>query len=411
MAAPSRTDKRASQDTVPKKASLDNPRDVAPPSPSTSSSSDDVHYTVFIRVPLFRRDFVDPPLVDWDASKDKALWKILSRNPRSADIDWKALATKFDVTLPFILQQAAWLYERQLSQVRAQMRRVSRTSLNAAAQSNAIVDETREAKVAGSRRPSTLSVQTRAQALEKLEGSTPGTPRPTADLGMVRTTSTSTVTQSRVARSSRLHQTSRETIRRPSFVKPLEPANRVKEEDESVDRPRSRSTSPPSSSSASSASESENVRRAPIRPISRFARGRNAMFKSVDSKKDSDDDDEEEGDEVPAFLPQQTEKNRKDTRNTRGQVRERAKASFVSSPGASSPEEAKAESSSKRPEPSGNVASGKGKLPQASKPSTTPSQKYAMSPAAGTQGKQYNGKQASEGTPSMGSSFSDLDGA
>jgi len=33
-------------------------------------------------------------------------------------------AESFDVTLPFLLQQAAWLYDRQLSQVRAQMRRV-----------------------------------------------------------------------------------------------------------------------------------------------------------------------------------------------------------------------------------------------------------------------------------------------
>ncbi len=33
-------------------------------------------------------------------------------------------ASSFGVTLPFLLQQAAWLYERQLSQVRAQMRKV-----------------------------------------------------------------------------------------------------------------------------------------------------------------------------------------------------------------------------------------------------------------------------------------------
>ena len=33
-------------------------------------------------------------------------------------------ADKFDVTLQFLLQQAAWLYDRQLSQVRAQMRKV-----------------------------------------------------------------------------------------------------------------------------------------------------------------------------------------------------------------------------------------------------------------------------------------------
>ena len=33
-------------------------------------------------------------------------------------------AEQFEVTQSFLLQQAAWLYERQLSQVRAQMRRV-----------------------------------------------------------------------------------------------------------------------------------------------------------------------------------------------------------------------------------------------------------------------------------------------
>lgn len=35
-------------------------------------------------------------------------------------------AEKFDVTLPFLLQQAAWLYEQQLSQVKAQLRKASR---------------------------------------------------------------------------------------------------------------------------------------------------------------------------------------------------------------------------------------------------------------------------------------------
>jgi hypothetical protein len=33
-------------------------------------------------------------------------------------------AMKFEVSLAFLLQQAAWLYERQLVQVRAQMRKV-----------------------------------------------------------------------------------------------------------------------------------------------------------------------------------------------------------------------------------------------------------------------------------------------
>ena len=36
-------------------------------------------------------------------------------------------STRFGVPLSFVLQQAAWLYERQLSQVRAQMRKVDGT--------------------------------------------------------------------------------------------------------------------------------------------------------------------------------------------------------------------------------------------------------------------------------------------
>jgi hypothetical protein len=38
------------------------------------------------------------------------------------------LASRFNVSVPFILQQAAWLYEQELQQVRAQMQRVNRSS-------------------------------------------------------------------------------------------------------------------------------------------------------------------------------------------------------------------------------------------------------------------------------------------
>lgn len=40
-------------------------------------------------------------------------------------------AKDLDVDLPFLLQQAAWLYERQLAQVKAQLRKVSKPSLTA----------------------------------------------------------------------------------------------------------------------------------------------------------------------------------------------------------------------------------------------------------------------------------------
>ncbi|KAJ5910027.1 hypothetical protein N7504_004670 [Penicillium tannophilum] len=95
---------------------------------ATKPEHNDTNFTVFIRLPFPRGDFVDPPPVEWNAAKDQALWGILSRPSKGDDIDWKALADNFDVTLQFLLQQAAWLYDRQLSQVRAQMRKFDPTA-------------------------------------------------------------------------------------------------------------------------------------------------------------------------------------------------------------------------------------------------------------------------------------------
>ena len=51
---------------------------------------------------------------------------------RTALLTWQRIsADGFEVTQPFLLQQAAWLYERQLSQVRAQMRKVGTTAPSA----------------------------------------------------------------------------------------------------------------------------------------------------------------------------------------------------------------------------------------------------------------------------------------
>jgi hypothetical protein len=70
---------------------------------TTTMSSSEPSYTVFIRLPFPRRDFVDPPSVshslfpnpkltfqvEWDPAKDKALWKILSKASKNSDIDCK----------------------------------------------------------------------------------------------------------------------------------------------------------------------------------------------------------------------------------------------------------------------------------------------------------------------------------
>ena len=93
----------------------------------SSPVENDVHYTVLVRLPFERGEFVDPPPVEWNAEKDRELWDLLSRSSaKGQDLDWNALAEQFDVTLAFLSQQAAWLYERQLSQVRAQLRKVNK---------------------------------------------------------------------------------------------------------------------------------------------------------------------------------------------------------------------------------------------------------------------------------------------
>lgn len=78
----------------------------APLSPAAKPASPDssVHYTCFIRLPFPRGDFVDPPQVisletdsyrkatdhikvDWNSTKDRALWKIISKASNSKELD------------------------------------------------------------------------------------------------------------------------------------------------------------------------------------------------------------------------------------------------------------------------------------------------------------------------------------
>ncbi|KAJ0425981.1 hypothetical protein BJY00DRAFT_122559 [Aspergillus carlsbadensis] len=134
--------------------------------PSTQVGN--TRFTVLIRLPFPRGDFVDPPPVEWNAAKDQALWGILSRPSKENDIDWKALAESFDVTLQFLLQQAAWLYHRQLSQVRAQMLRVGTTHSNTASPvpgsiyaSTALGQPTRAGQGSGIRVPVRLASQSK----------------------------------------------------------------------------------------------------------------------------------------------------------------------------------------------------------------------------------------------------------
>ncbi|KAL3965084.1 hypothetical protein ACCO45_002088 [Purpureocillium lilacinum] len=91
-------------------------------------------YTVLVRVPIPRGDFVDPPPVHWDSAKDDALWKILSGAGQD-DIDWNQVSERFGVPVDFLLQQVAYLTERHASQVRAQVRKATAAAKGSSAPS------------------------------------------------------------------------------------------------------------------------------------------------------------------------------------------------------------------------------------------------------------------------------------
>ncbi|KAK5102231.1 hypothetical protein LTR70_004534 [Exophiala xenobiotica] len=136
------------------------------------------HFTIFIRLPFARGEFIDPPPVAWSAAKERELWEVLSKSSKGHEIDWRDLSARFKVTQAFLLQQAAWLYERQLSQVRAQMRRMgnrSSTTSSPLPLSNAAsvvgAQPMKRTESGGSRVPSRLSAQVPVAATDA-----PGTP-------------------------------------------------------------------------------------------------------------------------------------------------------------------------------------------------------------------------------------------
>lgn len=78
---------------------------------------------VYLRFPRNRNGFRDPAPVEWDAKKEKELWGMLKGT--STDLEWHKLAKHFDVSVVYILQQAAWLYEKELSLLRKRISRLS----------------------------------------------------------------------------------------------------------------------------------------------------------------------------------------------------------------------------------------------------------------------------------------------
>lgn len=80
---------------------------------------------VYLRFPRLRNGFENPENVIWNEEREKELWKLLNA---SSNPDWGALAARFDVSVQYILQQASWLYELELGNLK---HKLSQINLNA----------------------------------------------------------------------------------------------------------------------------------------------------------------------------------------------------------------------------------------------------------------------------------------
>ncbi|MCJ1315944.1 hypothetical protein MMC15_001264 [Xylographa vitiligo] len=391
------------------------------------------HYTVFIRVPIPRGNFIDPPAVQWDLSKDKALWKILSSSSKDTEIDWNMLADRFEVTLSFLLQQAAWLYERQLSQVREQLRRVNKPASarsspapeSASASTNVGGYTMRRGGSGGSRVPSSLSVRPRDTPNLRSEGDGQQSARPgTGNAG------------NRAEKA--LPQTTSDLPRRnleDSFRQEATSGPRRRND---VQGPRSPSPTADSSSPASSSSSDSpplvHSRAFTRRP--QFPGGKAKVKSIVGLLSSADEEDDDADDDDPAFLPfsntgpieppqspqdpsatlrrlpsnTSRKENRPDpietviaTRTSAATTRPLSQSTTRTQPQMIAKTAHSSSSSLSSPFPTSNAQSKTLSSPNPG-PTSPTGPMSALSPRT-----RRMAREGSEGTPSMGSSFSDLD--
>ncbi|KAI0012080.1 hypothetical protein F4779DRAFT_570459 [Xylariaceae sp. FL0662B] len=369
-----------------------------------ASSQSEPTYTVFVRLPFPRGDFVDPPPANWDSSKDEALWSIISKLSKT-EIDWNEIANKFEVTVDFLLQQVAWLTERHASQVRAQMRKATAAAKGSPAPSPQLgaeglltAESMRRTGSGGgqNRAPSALSIR-KDSPLPRNDGSLPGTPlRSTPRPTTTRTSSSNTavVTTRNLGGSGKAPaRPTADTHRRRISSLPI--ATSADDEDPDPPSPEPAESSSESSSSSSSPAQSRIIRRPP-------------RFQSKDAESSFADDEDVE----PAFLPYRPQttgstSGQHDLSATlRGDPRDYANRHSKSSSREQIHQSLTSDSSTSSAAIVPRVSSNK------SGPGGPLSPRRAMELAGrspGGKGKGYS--RDSDGTPSMGSSFSDLDDA
>ncbi|KAI0385204.1 hypothetical protein F5Y04DRAFT_207784 [Hypomontagnella monticulosa] len=384
---------------------------MAPPQPEPT-------YTVFVRLPFPRGDFVDPPPANWDSDKDERLWSIVSRLSGS-EIDWNNIALNFGVTVDFLLQQIAWLTERHASQVRAQMRKAAAAAKGSSAPSpqpgpeGPFAAEPMRRTGSGDRQqaraPSALSIR-KDSPLPRNDGSVPGTPmrstpRPTA----TRTSSSNTAvyTTRNLGNSGKAPikpsaESQRHRLSSLPITTSVDDDNDQGPSDPPSPGPAETSDDDSASSSSSDPAQSRIIRRPP-----RFQGGTTNAGSSF-----ADDDDDEDAE--PAFLPYKPQPDDASSSNSSNRGQHDLSATLRGNPsrdygrryGKGSSSRAERIHHSQTSDSSTNSGAPKAGGPLS--PRRTMELAVGRSPGGG-KGKGHSG--GSDGTPSMGSSFSDLDDA
>nr|KMM66225.1 hypothetical protein CPAG_02564 [Coccidioides posadasii RMSCC 3488] len=368
----------------------------------------DPRFTVIVRLPFPRGDFVDPPPPDWTTAKDRVLWEVLLQP--SKPVDWNALASQLDVTLPFLLQQAAWLYGHRLAQVRAEILRAGHqqpaspaptpvtTSGSHATGGHALT----RGRSSGSPVTSRLSSQQR-------EGQ--GTPRP--DTSTPPTSAKPQVSHSRApsstvppgqiaavrALSSKPAISHTPQGREPNDKTPMDVKYDLHTQGSAIEPPAGEESPEPMSSSESDSDSSAG----PGIPFKRF--GKFSLHRPRNTEMDEDEDDEES----PAFLPFEN-------------VCQRPAPTVENDPGATlrqEPDKSHRTRESLHKEitataSTSTTSSGIGSTSSGYDVQRRHPRLGALSPRRTAElarlSPRHQGKR-SDGTPSMGSSFSDLDDA
>ncbi|KAK0656482.1 hypothetical protein B0T16DRAFT_399480 [Cercophora newfieldiana] len=382
---------------------------------------EDIQYVVYVRLPFNRGDFVDPPPVKWDETKSECLWGIIS-GPK-AEINWPELAAQFEVTVEFLIQMASYLTERHTSQLKAQMRRAA-TAHGSHSNAPSPVpgaepapfhphpEAIRRTGSAAGRAPSALSVRKDAPpphnemaAVAGQSGKLTLPLRPPVSRNS--SAGTAVLTQNQIAAKAAAAAAVRTSDgpprrRGPSLgISTAQPAaSPVREGNETQLSSPLASTSP-SSSSDESPVQSRIIRRPP-------------RFQPADGAGVDDDDDEAE----PAFLPFKPQNESTPTPGNSGLDLGATLRGDVRDFGRRLPRDAKAKGQIHQSQTSDSSTSSAAMVPRnPTRGDRAPPGPLSPRRTAELAGRSPAGKgkgisrEGSDGTPSMGSSFSDLDDA